>query len=94
MGFTECILWLPFKLNERKQRARKEKEEKVKDIVHDAYYTQRATTHMARVLRQYKKREPRGFEHGRQLMTYYGLLQPWADSIRYLRNMKTARSVF
>lgn len=65
-----------------------EREEKIKDIVHDAYYQEEAHKHIGRILARYNKDIPQNYEKALQSLNNVGLKHPYADSIKYLRVMK------
>lgn len=65
-----------------------EREEKIKDAVHDAYYQEEAHKHIGRILAHYDKEVPQNFKNALRSLNHVGLMHPYADSVKYLRVMK------
>lgn len=69
-------------------KATVEREEKIRDAAHDAYYQEEAHKHIGRILAHYDKDIPQNFENALKSLNHVGLMHPYADSVKYLRVMK------
>lgn len=80
----KCKKWLQV----HAERQRYEKEEQVRDIMYEDYYTRNALDHLNHVISTFGRRPQRSLENAMHYARNLGILQPYSDDILYMQNMK------
>jgi inhibitor of KinA sporulation pathway (predicted exonuclease) len=65
-----------------------EEMEKLKDDFHEQYYTNRAKTHLNRILETYNRQSQQTYHTSLNSIKNLGLFNPCADNINYLKHMR------
>lgn len=79
-----CTKWF----HQMYEGKRYEKQEKIKDILYDTYYAQYALVHLNNVIMSFGRRPQRSLKRAMSYARSIGILQPYADDIKYMQNMK------
>jgi hypothetical protein len=69
-----------------------EKQEKIKDLCFEIYYTMRAHSHLNKIIKHYSRQPQRSYDTALMEIHKIGLYHPYADSINYLGTMKSVSS--
>lgn len=84
--FHKCKKWLRHFHHQK----RHEKQEKVKDLIYEEYYSRFALAHLNKVITSFGRPPQASLGNAMWYAKHIGILQPFADDVLYMQNMKKA----